>query len=52
MISAISNMIGMYYKRGNAEAENDYPTGVRWPSEYVPVPIHTVRNKDDHVREL
>uniref|UniRef100_A0A0N5AYL6 acid phosphatase n=1 Tax=Syphacia muris TaxID=451379 RepID=A0A0N5AYL6_9BILA len=50
MVSATSNMMGMYYSRNNAVAGEDYPeSNVKWPPQYVPVPIHTVRNFDDYV---
>lgn len=42
-------MIGMYYNRSNAVADNDYPTNDRWPGAFVPIAVHTVDDFTDYV---
>ncbi|MFH4981424.1 hypothetical protein AB6A40_008133 [Gnathostoma spinigerum] len=49
MISAISNMIGMYYNRPSLKAGIDYPDIPEWPKGYVPIAVHTVDDETDHI---
>ncbi|CCD68012.1 intestinal acid PHOsphatase [Caenorhabditis elegans] len=52
LLSAFSNMVGMY---GNTAQENasiagvDYPDVVGWPVGFVPIPIHTIPDAEDHL---
>ncbi|GMT15588.1 hypothetical protein PFISCL1PPCAC_6885 [Pristionchus fissidentatus] len=46
LISAYSNLAGMYY--GSGKADVDLPTFDKWPQGWVPVPVHTVVNKYDY----
>uniref|UniRef100_A0A1I7U8J9 Acid phosphatase n=1 Tax=Caenorhabditis tropicalis TaxID=1561998 RepID=A0A1I7U8J9_9PELO len=52
LLSAFSNMVGMY---GNIDNNNvarpnvDYPDVVGWPTGFVPIPIHTIPDAEDHL---
>ncbi|GMR38963.1 hypothetical protein PMAYCL1PPCAC_09158, partial [Pristionchus mayeri] len=46
LISAYANLQGMF--SGNGEADKNYPTDVpEWPTNYVPIPVHTVALNTD-----
>ncbi|KAI6184457.1 Acid phosphatase [Aphelenchoides bicaudatus] len=47
ILSAVSNLIGFYKGKPN----DDYPNITGWPTNYVPIPIHTayIDYNDDHV---
>ncbi|VDM49908.1 unnamed protein product [Toxocara canis] len=49
LISAYSNLIGMYYNRSNAVVNEDYPDNPRWPPHLVPFPVHTIAKDRDYV---
>lgn len=49
LLSAMSNMAGMY---ANGMADTDYPGNSQWPTNWTPIPIHTVENENDHVRSF
>ncbi|CAB3411075.1 unnamed protein product [Caenorhabditis bovis] len=50
LISAMSNMMGMYGQDDNTTQGNeDYPLTPGWPHGYVPIAIHTVDNPTDHL---
>ncbi|VDN03770.1 unnamed protein product [Thelazia callipaeda] len=44
LVSAMANLAGMY---PNGIPGRDYPRSKEWPSNWTPVPIHTVDNHDD-----
>uniref|UniRef100_A0A1I7UGD1 Histidine acid phosphatase n=1 Tax=Caenorhabditis tropicalis TaxID=1561998 RepID=A0A1I7UGD1_9PELO len=44
LVSALSNLAGMF-ENGNRGA--DYPDSKRWPTNWTPIPIHTLAEKDD-----
>lgn len=49
LISAMSNFAGMY-SRATAVPGTDYPAGLEgWPTNFVPVPIHTENRYTDHI---
>uniref|UniRef100_A0A0K0DQA9 acid phosphatase n=1 Tax=Angiostrongylus cantonensis TaxID=6313 RepID=A0A0K0DQA9_ANGCA len=53
IISAMSNMLGMYGQNdGSSHAGVDYPNETGWPVGYVPIPVHVVDFRTDHVRYL
>ncbi|VDN59576.1 unnamed protein product, partial [Dracunculus medinensis] len=41
ILSAVSNLIGMFYNKNNARPDIDFPNIPEWPKNYVPVPVHT-----------
>lgn len=48
LVSAISNMIGFY--GASAKAGIDFPANnPDWPGNYIPIAVHTVANREDHV---
>ncbi|KAK5976705.1 Histidine acid phosphatase [Trichostrongylus colubriformis] len=50
LISAMANMLGMYGQNNNgAIADLDYPSDEGWPSQFVPVAIHTVTDGTDYI---
>lgn len=46
LVSALANLAGMF-ENGNRGA--DYPDSKRWPTNWTPIPIHTLAEKDDPV---
>ncbi|VDK70391.1 unnamed protein product [Anisakis simplex] len=48
LISAYSNLIGMYYGRTEAEPNKNYPNNTRWPGQLVPFPVHSVARDTDY----
>ncbi|CAO4367809.1 unnamed protein product [Caenorhabditis nigoni] len=46
LVSALANLAGMF-ENGNRGA--DYPDAKRWPTNWTPIPIHTLAEKDDPV---
>uniref|UniRef100_A0A0N5A408 Acid phosphatase n=1 Tax=Parastrongyloides trichosuri TaxID=131310 RepID=A0A0N5A408_PARTI len=46
IISAISNFIGFY---DQTVTNNDVPAIKEWPSNYIPIPIHTVDDDSDYI---
>ncbi|CAJ0945980.1 unnamed protein product, partial [Mesorhabditis belari] len=53
IISAMSNMIGMYAQGDSDRVNRDYPdftgTPYKWPSNFVPIAVHTVDDNTDHL---
>ncbi|VDK60742.1 unnamed protein product [Anisakis simplex] len=49
LLSAVSNLVGMYFNRPEQIANLDYPSMKGWPNGYVPVAVHTLQTKYDHV---
>lgn len=49
LLSANANLMGMYYNRTSEKAPEDYPAIADWPAGFLPVPVHTVLRKTDHI---
>ncbi|VDK47951.1 unnamed protein product [Cylicostephanus goldi] len=51
IISAMSNLMGMYSYNNNASIEGtDYPKNLTgWPQGFIPIPVHTVDHNTDFV---
>ncbi|KHN79273.1 Prostatic acid phosphatase [Toxocara canis] len=49
LLSAYSNLMGMYFNRSVQIADVNYPAIAGWPSGFVPVPVHTVSRELDHI---
>nr|CDJ80665.1 Histidine acid phosphatase domain containing protein [Haemonchus contortus] len=50
IISAISNMLGMYGQQNNGAVVGvDYPDDAGWPTGFVPIAIHTVDDDTDYI---
>ncbi|CAJ0585598.1 unnamed protein product, partial [Mesorhabditis spiculigera] len=49
LISAYANTAGMF---SGGEKGTDYPTYGRWPTNWTPVPVHTIDVDTDHVGNI
>ncbi|VDM66522.1 unnamed protein product [Strongylus vulgaris] len=49
IISALSNIMGMYGTNADHVPGRDYPDDTSWPSGYVPIPVHTIFKPTDYV---
>ncbi|CAJ0935025.1 unnamed protein product, partial [Mesorhabditis belari] len=49
LISAYANVAGMF---SGGEKGKDYPTYGRWPSNWTPVPVHTIDVNTDHAGNI
>jgi hypothetical protein len=53
ILSAMAHMAGMY---SNGQTNIDYPgdaqNNSQWPSNWLPIPVHTVAERTDHVSRL
>ncbi|GMT15216.1 hypothetical protein PFISCL1PPCAC_6513 [Pristionchus fissidentatus] len=48
LVSAMASLAGMY-SRSTAKVDRDYPDIPDWPTNFVPVPIHTELSGKDHI---
>ncbi|KAH7711087.1 esophageal gland cell secretory protein 21 [Aphelenchoides avenae] len=48
LISAMSNFIG-FYGNGAGTPGTDYPNDPLWPTNYIPIPVHTVKDDTDYL---
>ncbi|CAJ0605970.1 unnamed protein product [Cylicocyclus nassatus] len=50
IISAMANLVGMYsYNNSASIKDTDYPDVEGWPQGFIPIAVHTVDRKSDHV---